>query len=104
MTPPARRSPDDFLGYVEALSRAIARRDRLRVSWLLGDGYAVHLPREVIEEALLLSRAPGDGMRAPIHLLRYYHRTVQLLRGPAADAPDESQLALELVATGAIDR
>ena len=91
-----RHPADDLLTYVNALARAVARRDRVRASWLLGDPLAVHLPREVIEEALVLSRSTTADLRAPIHLLRYWHRTVQLLRPAARGLPDESQLAFEL--------
>jgi hypothetical protein len=86
---------DQLLHHVEALFRAMERRDTMRVVWLLGDPLAVHLPREVIEEVIALSRSPRDSLRAPMHLLRYYHRTAQLLHGSAAHA-DPSQLAFEL--------
>ena len=91
-----RRSGDDLLSYVSALARAVARRDRVRTTWLLGDALVVHLPREVIEEALVLSRSTTTDLRAPIHLLRYWHRTVQLLRPAGPGLPDESQLAFDL--------
>ena len=85
---------DQLLQHVEALYRAMDRRDTMRVVWLLGDPLSVHLPREVIEEVLSLSRSPRESLQAPMHLLRYYHRTTQLLH--AADGvPDESQLAFE---------
>ena len=91
---------DQLLQHVEALFRAMERRDAMRVTWLLGDPMAVHLPREVIEEVMALSRSPRDSLRAPMHLLRYYHRTKQLLDRPAVRLPDESQLALPLEFAG----
>ena len=95
---PARPTAgDQLLHYVEALFRAMERRDAMRVTWLLGEPLAVHLPREVIEEVIALSRTPRDGLRAPMHLLRYYHRTKQLLHGAPAHVPDESQLVLPFV-------
>lgn len=87
---------DQLLHHVEALFRAMERRDAMRVVWLLGDPLAVHLPREVIEEVIALSRSPRDSLRAPMHLLRYYHRTKQLLHGMPAESADASQLAFEL--------
>ena len=87
---------DQLLHHVEALFRAMERRDAMRVVWLLGDPLAVHLPREVIEEVVALSRSPRDSLRAPMHLLRYYHRTKQLLHGTPAQGVDASQLAFEL--------
>ena len=86
---------DALLRYTEALYRAVQGRDRVRTTWLLGDELSVHLPREVIEEAIVLSRLAPDGLRAPLHLLRYYHRTLQLLRGPEAAREREAQLAFE---------
>ena len=91
---------DQLLHHVEALVRAMERRDAMRVTWLLGDPMAVHLPREVIEEVIALSRSPRDSLRAPMHLLRYYHRTKQLLHGTTVRRPDESQLALPLEFAG----
>lgn len=87
---------DQLLHHVEALFRAMERRDAMRVVWLLGDPLAVHLPREVIEEVIALSRAPRDSLRAPMHLLRYYHRTKQLLHGTPTAVVDAAQLAFEL--------
>ena len=89
----------ELLQYVEAIYRAVERREAMRVVWLLGDALAIHLPREVFEEALTLSRAPRDSLRAPMHLLRYYHRTAQLLAG---GEPDHSadQLAFDFARTG----
>ena len=82
----SQSASDQLLRHVEALFRAIDRRDAMRVVWLLGDALAVHLPREVFEEALALSRVPRDSFRAPIHLLRHYHRTRQLFDArPARD-------------------
>ena len=89
------RPGDELLRYIERLYRAVARRDPLRASWLLGDALAVHLPREVIEEVLVLSRAPQASLRAPVHLLRYYHRTVELLRGETEESGDEAQLKFD---------
>ena len=93
--PPATQPGDELLRYVERLYRAIARRDAMRASWLLGDALVVHLPREVIEEVLVLSRAPRESLRAPVHLLRYYHRTWQLLRGEMEESGDEAQLTFD---------
>ena len=87
---------DQLLQHVEALFRAMERRDAIRVVWLLGDPLATHLPREVIEEVVALSRSPRDGLRAPLHLLRYYHRTKQLLDCAAPGVDDAAQLVLAL--------
>lgn len=95
----ASASENDFIRYLDRLHEAIEDRDPAFTRDLLQDPNGVHLPREVREEALALSGEAEASFRAPLHLLRYYHRTVQLLRAPAArgvasDAP--TQLELEL--------
>ena len=89
----------DLIRYLDRLHAAIEDRDPASARRLLAEPDAVHLPREVREEALALSGESMTSFRAPLHLLRYYHRTVQLLRAPPAQADadsDRPQLELEL--------
>lgn len=89
----------DFVRYLDRLHEAIESRDPVFTRELLREPLGVHVPREVREEALALSGESATSFRAPLHLLRYYHRTVQLLRAPSArddDRSDRPQLELEL--------
>ena len=57
------------------------RRDALRVTALLRKRTATHMPREVREELLVVSRAPRESLRAPVRFLRFQHRMTQLAAG-----------------------
>lgn len=89
----------DLLEFLDRVHAAVEDRDPESTRRLLAEPLAVHLPREVREEALALSADSIASFRAPLHLLRYYHRTVQLLRAPSArevEGEGRSQLELEL--------
>lgn len=89
----------DLIRYLDRLHAAVEDRDRTSTRRLLAEPLAVHLPREVREEALALSGESMTSFRAPLHLLRHYHRTVQLLRAPSeqeAASGERPQLELEL--------
>ena len=60
------------------IEQALTRRDAMRVTALLRKRTATHMPREVREELLLLSRMPRESLRAPIQFLRFQHRMTQL--------------------------
>lgn len=80
----ARRRGDPlarFLAYLEEIEQALLRRDALRVTALLRKRTATHMPREVREELLMISRASRDTLRAPIQFLRFQHRMRQLALG-----------------------
>lgn len=81
---PRRRAPSAlaaFLVYLDEIERAVLARDALRITALLRKRTATHLPREVREELLLLSRASRTSLRAPIQFLRFQHRMTQLALG-----------------------
>ncbi len=63
------------------------------------------LPRAVRDEALAIARLGDRTLRAPIHTLRFYHQTTQLLLGsdsrraapvaePAETPPDQLEFPL----------
>src|SRR6185369_7607910 len=84
-----------FLGYLEEIEEALLRRDAMRVTALMRKRTATHLPREVREELLVLSRAPRDSLRAPIRFLRFQHRMRELARGGEALPTAQTELHLE---------
>jgi hypothetical protein len=78
---PARRRTDplaSFLVYLEEVEHAVLERESLRITALLRKRTATHLPREVREELLALSRAPRQSLRAPVRFLQFQHRMTQL--------------------------
>ena len=83
---PARRRREadalaKFLLYLEDLEAAVVARAALRITALLRKRTATHMPREVREELLMLSRAPRDSLRAPVRFLQFQHRMRQLAAG-----------------------
>jgi hypothetical protein len=78
---PARRRSNpltNFLAYLEEIENAVLARQALRITALLRKRTATHLPREVREELLTLSRAPRESLRAPVRFLQFQHRMMQL--------------------------
>ena len=78
---PARRRSDplaNFLVYLEEIENAVLARQALRITALLRKRTATHLPREVREELLTLSRAPRESLRAPVRFLQFQHRMTQI--------------------------
>ena len=84
-----------FRAYLEEIERAVLRRDALRITALLRKRIATHLPREVREELLFLSRAPRESLRAPVQFLRFQHRMNQLAIGGERLPTAQSELRLE---------
>lgn len=101
MTEPAARNRRGvnalrgFLHYLEEIEDALLRRDAMRVTALMRKRTATHLPRDVREELLVLSRAPRDSLRAPIRFLRFQHRMRELARGGEALPTAQTELHLE---------
>lgn len=94
-----------FLVYLREIEDALMRRDALQVTALLRKRTATHLPRAVREELLLLSRAPRDSLRAPVHFLRFQHRMTELARGGERLPTAQTELELEPpVVAGSIRR
>lgn len=83
-----------LLVYVDRLYEAVASRDAAAVTRLLRMQIATQLPREVREDVLVTTRAPRDGFRAPMRLLQFRHRMMQL--GSVQVGGSAGQLELEL--------
>lgn len=95
----ARRRRDDaltrFLAYLVEIEHALTRRDAMSVTALLRKRTATHMPREVREELLLISRAPRESLRAPVQFLRFQHRMRQLAEGGERLPTAQTELSLE---------
>ena len=95
---PARRRTDplaSFLAYLEEVETAVLARQALRITALLRKRTATHLPREVREELLALSRAPRESLRAPVRFLQFQHRMTQLARAGEPLPTAQTELHLE---------
>lgn len=84
-----------FLAYLEEIEAAVLGREPLRITALLRKRTATHLPREVREELLLLSRASRDSLRAPMRFLRFQHRMRQLAAAGEGLPTAQIELSLE---------
>jgi hypothetical protein len=80
-----------LLGYLDQLYRAAIGRDAPRVRELLEHALASQLPGEVRAEALSIVAAPASSLRAPIRMLQFRQRIVQLDQ----EVPDEDDPQLE---------
>jgi hypothetical protein len=95
---PARRRANplsSFLAYLEEIETAVLARQALRITALLRKRTATHLPREVREELLALSRAPRESLRAPVRFLQFQHRMTQLARAGEPLPTAQTELRLE---------
>ena len=84
-----------FLAYLEEIEHAVLAREALRITALLRKRTATHLPREVREELLLLSRAPRESLRAPVRFLRFQHRMTQVALAGERLPTAQTELPLE---------
>lgn len=84
-----------FLAYLEQIEAAVLAHEPLRITALLRKRTATHLPREVREELLLLSRASRDSLRAPVRFLRFQHRMHQLASGGEGLPTAQIEMPLE---------
>ena len=77
-----RRRADDplsiFLAYLSEIEQTLINRNWNQLAMLLRKRRSSHLPREVREELVLLSRSPRTSFRAPVRFLRFQHRMLQL--------------------------
>jgi hypothetical protein len=106
---PLRQSESDplsrFLAYLREIELALSSREPMRITALLRKRTATHLPREVREELLMLSRSSRDSLRAPMQFLRFQHRMAQLAQGGEALPTAQTELRFEAPAqNGAIRR
>jgi hypothetical protein len=67
------------LAFLDSLCTALLARNTQRIDELLQHPLARALPRQVREEALLISRRGGRAMIAPVQTLRLYNQTAHLL-------------------------
>jgi hypothetical protein len=103
----ARRARDpltQFLGHLADIDRAVTARDWMRMSGLLRKRISSHLPRDVREELLVLSRAPRESYRAPVEFLRFQHRMQQLAVGGGTLPSSQSELPFDAAARPATAR
>jgi hypothetical protein len=84
-----------FLRYLALIEEALARREPLQITALLRKRTATHLPREVREELLMLSRLPRETLRAPVQFLRFQHRMTQLAIGGEGLPTAQTEMDLE---------
>ena len=103
-----KRHRDDplrrFLGYLVEIEQALMRRDAMAVTALLRKRTATHLPREIREELLMISRSSRDSLRAPIQFLRFQHRMTQLAEGGEKLPTAQTELRLEPRAVAGVIR
>jgi hypothetical protein len=84
-----------FLAYLRDIELALANREPMRITALLRKRTATHLPREVREELLMVSRASRNTLRAPVQFLRFQHRMTELARGGEALPTAQTELYFE---------
>lgn len=84
-----------FLAYLRDIESALASGEPMRVTALLRKRTATHLPREVREELLMLSRASRGSLRAPMHFLRFQHRMLELAAGGEPLPTAQTELRLD---------
>jgi hypothetical protein len=84
-----------FLRYLALIEEALGRREPLQITALLRKRTATHLPREVREELLMLSRLPRETLRAPVQFLRFQHRMTQLAIGGEGLPTAQTEMELE---------
>lgn len=103
-----RRSADTTMerlsAYLDELEAALVARNSLRVTALLRRRIAAHIPREVREELMVLSRLPRNSHRAPIQFYRFEHRISELSRGGERLPTAQLELRLDARASGAVRR
>jgi hypothetical protein len=94
-----RRRADDplstFLAYLGEIEQSLVNRNWGQLSGLLRKRRSSHLPREVREELVMLSRAPRESFRAPVQFLRFQHRMTQLAIAGEPLPTAQTELALD---------
>ena len=95
-------APRGILLFLESLYHAVIVRDERLIRSLLSRPYAMHLPREVREEALAHATLPSSSLRAPIKLLRFRHRMSQLVQHDPLFVDVQLELPLEAPDSGVV--
>lgn len=88
---------DAFLEYLTEIEQAVVNRNWTQLGAALRKRSGSHLPREVREELVMLSRSTRDTLRAPVRFLRFQYRMTQLAisGGPMLTAQTEMELEPE---------
>ena len=73
-----RPTVSPLIAYLDALYRATMARDEKDLATLLLEPLASHVPRGAREEALAIVSLPAASLRAPIQLLQFRQRMLQL--------------------------
>ncbi len=89
-----------LLTYLVEVEQAVANRNWTQLAGLLRKRTSSHLPCEVREELLMLSRAPRASLRAPMKFLRFQHRMSQLAIGNEPLPTAQTQLRLDSPVSG----
>ena len=95
---PRRRADDPlsiFLAYLAEIEQTLINRNWGQLATLLRKRRSSHLPREVREELVSLSRAPRSSFRAPVRFLRFQHRMTQLALAGEPMPTVQTELELE---------
>jgi hypothetical protein len=95
-------APRGILLFLESLYHAVIVRDERLIRSLLARSYAMHLPREVREEALAHASLPSSSLRAPIQLLRFRHRMSQLVQHDPVFVDVQLELPLSAPDSGVV--
>ena len=94
-----RRRADDpltiFLAYLREIEQTLLNRNWAQLTALLRKRRSSHLPREVREELVMLSRESRHSFRAPVQFLRFQHRMMQLALGGEPMPTVQTELALD---------
>ena len=97
-------APQHLLRLVDSLYHAVVDRDERAIRSLLSRPVAMHLPREVREEALAHASLPAASLRAPINLLRFRHRMSHLVELDPMFVAVQLELPLERRDAGVVRR
>lgn len=84
-----------FRRFLDEIENAVVARDGMRITSLLRKRTATHMPREVREELLALSRASRESLRAPVQFLRFQYRMAQLAEGGEPLLTAQTELHLD---------
>ena len=94
-----------FRLFLEDIEDAVLRHDAMRITSLLRKRTATHLPREVREELLAISRMTSHSLRAAVKFLRFQHHMTQLAVGGERMLTAQTELHLDSpAAAGTIRR
>lgn len=88
-----------FLAYLAEIEQTLINRNWTQLSTLLRKRRSSHLPREVREELILLSRSSRTSFRAPVRFLRFQHRMLQLALAGEPMPMVQTELDLDPAAT-----